>query len=247
MSGRDATPELSVVVPVRDEADSILPLVDEIVAALEGSLDYEIVYVDDGSVDTTADRLREAKGRTPRLRVVRHRRACGQSAALGTGFRAARAPWVATLDGDGQNDPADILALLALAKDPVRLVGGERKTRRDPWSRRVSSRVANAIRGRLLGDGGVDNGCGLKVIHRETFLALPFFDHMHRFLPALVLREGFEIRSVSVRHRPRTSGRSHYGLLDRLFAGVVDLLGVLWLSRRARTPEVEDGDECARP
>ena len=238
---RDPVP-LSVVVPVRNEAENILPLLAEIHAALERHGEFEVVYVDDGSRDATPSRLAEAQARYPRLRVLAHRDSCGQSAALMTGMRAARGDWVATLDGDGQNDPADIPKLLAARDGAARpgnlqLIAGYRRTRRDPWLKRLSSRIANAARSRLLGDATPDTGCGLKLVARAAYLELPFFDHMHRFLPALVQRNGGATLSVEVNHRPRTRGRSHYGLFDRLWVGIVDLLGVLWLKRRARRPE----------
>jgi glycosyltransferase involved in cell wall biosynthesis len=238
---------LSVVVPVRDEAGSIGPLVAEIDAALAGLADYEIVYVNDGSRDATAEALAQTQRAHPRLRVVHHAESCGQSAAIRSGVAAARFPWVATLDGDGQNDPADIPRLLeALApgrREPgLELVAGWRAERRDSWLRRVSSRVANAVRGSLLGDRTPDTGCGLKLFGRELFLALPWFDHMHRFLPALVLREGGVVRSVVVSHRERKAGRSKYGVHNRLWVGIVDLLGVMWLMRRARRPRIVSKD-----
>ncbi|NML16591.1 glycosyltransferase family 2 protein [Azohydromonas caseinilytica] len=238
----DFDSRVSVVVAVKDEADNIAPLIEEIHAALDGVAEFEVVYVDDGSTDATPARLAEAQRRFARLRVLRHRRACGQSTALATGIRAARHPWIATLDGDRQNDPADILALLARLAPGQRaprlaLIAGWRTTRHDSAVRKLSSRIANAVRGGLLGDRTPDTGCGLKVFPREVFLRLPFFDHMHRFLPALFLREGLEIASVPVRHRPRVAGRSKYGIANRLWVGLVDLLGVLWLQRRMKLPE----------
>ncbi len=245
---RDPVP-LSIVVPVRNEAENILPLLAEIHAALENQGEFEVVYVDDGSRDATPARLAEALARFPRLRVLVHRDNCGQSAALMTGVRAARGEWVATLDGDGQNDPADIPKLIA-ARDSARdsaahrgtlqLVAGYRRARRDTWLKRLSSRVANAVRSRLLGDATPDTGCGLKLFARAAYLELPYFDHMHRFLPALVQRNGGTTFSVEVGHRPRTRGRSNYGLFDRLWVGIVDLLGVMWLKRRARRPETSE-------
>jgi dolichol-phosphate mannosyltransferase len=232
-------PALSIVVPVHDEQDNIAPLLAELRAALDGQMDYEVLYVDDGSRDATAAMLREAAGAHPRLRVLTHARSFGQSAALMSGVRAARAPWIATLDGDGQNDPRDILRLYELVRAPdtqsdLALVVGHRRRRRDTWLKRVSSRVANAVRGGLLGDRTPDTGCGLKLVRREVYLRLPYFDHMHRFLPALVQAAGGETLSVAVNHRERLRGRSHYGLHDRLWAGIVDLIGVLWLRRRLR-------------
>ena len=241
--------QLSVVIPVRNEAENILPLLAEIHAALEGGGEFEVVYVDDGSSDETPARLAEAQRVHPRLRVLAHAESCGQSAALVTGFRAARGEWIATLDGDGQNDPADIPKLLA-ARDGagraanLQLVAGYRKKRQDTWLKRVSSRVANGVRSRMLGDATPDTGCGLKLILRSAVLELPVFDHMHRFLPALIQRNGGATLSVEVNHRPRTRGTSNYGMFDRLWVGIVDLFGVMWLQRRVRRPRVS---ERARP
>jgi len=235
--------ELSVVVPVHNEAENVRPLIGEIRAALDGVVEYEIVYVDDGSSDATPERLAEAAKDFPCLRVLRHRRQSGQSTALWTGVRHARAPWIATLDGDGQNDPADIPKLLALALDPDRkldLVAGHRVTRKDSATQRLASRIANGVRSRMLRDDTPDTGCGLKVFSRAVFLALPYFDHMHRFLPALVLRSGGRVRSVPVNHRPRQRGRSHYGINNRLWVGLVDIVGVMWLRRRTRLTEVDE-------
>ncbi len=233
------TPLLSVVVPVRNEASNIRPLIEEITAALAG-IAHEIVYVDDGSTDTTGAEL-AALTHTHPLRVLRHQQSCGQSTAVRTGVQAARGYWVATLDGDGQNDPADIPALLAHAQaahGPI-LVAGHRTKRRDSWKKRISSRIANKIRSGLLGDHTPDTGCGLKLFARELFLILPYFDHMHRFLPALAIRAGAEVVSVPVNHRPRERGVSNYGTIDRLLVGIPDLLGVAWLIRRAKRPQIE--------
>jgi dolichol-phosphate mannosyltransferase len=236
------SPVLSVVVPVHDEAENVTDLVEEIHTALEGVLDFETVFVDDASNDETPRRLLGLAQRFPRLRVLRHRRNAGQSTAISTGVRAARGRLIATLDGDGQTDPADIPELIArwrteggdsAGQGPL-LLAGWRSTRNDTWLRRLSSRIANGVRGRLLGDGTPDTGCGLKLFERETFLALPYFDHMHRFLPALVVRHGGRVISVPVRHRPRLRGRSHYGVWNRLWVGLVDLGGVMWLRRRTR-------------
>ncbi len=229
-------PLLSVVVPVRNEAANIVPLIDEIRDALAG-VAHEIVYVDDGSDDGTAEALSSVAAP---LVVRRHLRSCGQSAAIVTGVRAARGEWIATLDGDGQNDPADIPALLARAQGQTGmvLVAGHRTQRRDSRLKRLSSRAANGLRAALLGDGSPDTGCGLKVFRRAAFLELPAFDHMHRFLPALVIRAGGRVVSVPVNHRPRLRGVSKYGTIDRALVGIVDLAGVAWLQRRWKRPEV---------
>jgi dolichol-phosphate mannosyltransferase len=237
---------LSVIVPVRNEAENVEPLVREIVAALAPLRDFEIVYVDDGSDDATAAELARLRAEVTRLRSVRHARSCGQSTAIRTGVERARFPWIATLDGDGQNDPADIPRLLerlaaARPDENLHMLAGWRARRQDTWLRRVSSRVANAVRGSVLRDATPDTGCGLKVFSRDTFLRLPFFDHMHRFLPALVQRLGGRVESVVVSHRPRTRGRSKYGVHNRLWVGIVDLFGVAWLIRRGKRPDIVDG------
>ena len=245
------TPLLSIVVPVRNEGPNILPLIAEIRAALaaapDGPIAHEIVYVDDGSTDDTAQRLEEAAAQGAPLRALRHRTSCGQSAAIVTGVKAARGTWIATLDGDGQNDPADIPRLLARARAEAAgdastaavLVAGHRVQRRDGPVKRITSRLANGVRARLLRDATPDTGCGLKVFPRALFLELPHFDHMHRFLPALVLRQGGRVVSVPVNHRPRTRGRSNYGTLDRLAVSLFDLIGVAWLQRRWKRPAAE--------
>ena len=235
-------PLLSVVIPMRNEGPNVLPLLAEIEAALSGTR-YEVVCVDDGSSDDTAARLAEAMDRFP-LVALRHGRSCGQSAGVVSGVQAARAPWIATLDGDGQNDPADIPKLWARARaeaasGAVVLVAGHRVTRRDSGVKRVTSRIANAIRARLLGDATPDTGCGLKVFPRALFLDLPRFDHMHRYLPALVLRHGGRVVSEPVNHRPRTRGASNYGTLDRLAVSISDMMGVMWLQRRWKRPTAE--------
>jgi dolichol-phosphate mannosyltransferase len=253
---RRPVPEISVVITARDEADNIGPLLADVRAALEGVVDYEVVVVDDGSEDATPARLHDAAREFPRLRSARHRAPSGQSAAIWTGVRLARAPWIVTLDGDGQNDPADIPALLqardARCSEKLLFVNGHRRARQDTWVKRVSSRIANGVRRRVLGDGVPDAGCGLKLFPREAFLVLPYFDHMHRFLPALFRRSGGEVLSVPVRHRGRRHGRSHYGVRDRLWTGIVDMLGVLWLQRRARIPTLANensvsGEDDANP
>ena len=239
--------DVSVVIPVCNEQDNVLPLAREIHAALEGRYRYETIFVDDGSTDGTAEAVRVARrDGMPEIRLVRHSVRSGQSAAVATGVREARAPWIATLDGDGQNDPADIPNLLEAARNAasprLRLVMGNRTTRRDTWLRRLSSRVANGVRGWMLKDGTPDTGCGIKVFDRAVFMDMPRFNHMHRFMPALYQREGCEVVSVPVNHRERTRGKSKYGLHNRLWVGIVDLFGVMWLIRRA-SPRVRiDGD-----
>lgn len=228
---------LSVVVPVRNEAGNVEPLVSEIAAALAGLVAFEILYVDDGSDDATPAELLRLRERVPQLRVVRHARCCGQSAAIVTGVRRAQYPWIATLDGDGQNDPADIPKLLAARALPenrgVQLIMGNRKaSRRDTAFRKLQSSIANGVRSSLLGDGTPDTGCGIKLFLRDSFLELPRFDHMHRFLPALFQRHGARVISVPVGHRARTRGTSKYGMLNRLWVGIVDIAGVMWLRRR---------------
>jgi len=238
-------PALSVVVPAHNEAENLPSLLDEVRAALAGRVSYEVVVVDDGSSDDTAFLVAAMSKDFPELRVLRHREQCGQSAALLSGVRAARAPWIATLDGDGQNDPADIPRLWAMVEDPdrppdLKLIAGHRVRRRDGWLKRASSRIANGVRGRLLGDRTPDTGCGLKLFERQTLLAVPHFDHFHRFLPALIQRGGGRVISVEVGHRPRAGGRSHYGVHNRLWVGIVDLFGVMWLQRRAARPVAEE-------
>ncbi|HWD58719.1 MAG TPA: glycosyltransferase family 2 protein [Stellaceae bacterium] len=239
--------DLSIVIPVKNEAGNIAPLVGEIVAALDpAGIDYEIVYVDDGSDDQTARELARLQAGNARLRVVTHATSCGQSAAIRSGVKAARAPWIATLDGDGQNDPADIPSLWQIAKGhesgtapaPPLLIAGHRARRQDSWSKRRASRIANAIRRAMLHDDTPDSGCGLKLFPRALFLDLPYFDHMHRFLPALALREGGMVRSLPVNHRPRERGASKYGVFDRLWVGIGDLFGVMWLCRRKFLPVI---------
>ena len=247
--------DLSIVIPVKDEAGNIVPLVGEIVAALDPSgIDYEIIYVDDGSSDATPAEIARLQAGNRRLRRVRHAKSCGQSAAIRSGVKAARAAWIATLDGDGQNDPADIPALWQIARaapaDPPLLIAGHRARRQDSWSKRRASKIANAVRRAMLHDDTPDTGCGLKLFPRALFLDLPYFDHMHRFLPALVLREGGIVRSLPVNHRPRERGTSKYGVLDRLAIGITDLFGVMWLRRRQSRPamlEEKQELEAVRP
>jgi dolichol-phosphate mannosyltransferase len=234
-------PALSVVVPVRNEAGNIAPLVAEIAAALDRQWAFEVVYVDDGSSDGTAAELKRLDAQYPFLRCVRHARSCGQSAAVRSGVQAARAPLVVTLDGDGQNDPAFLPAIVrALEAGAPRtgLVAGQRVGRKASGFKKLQSRIANTVRGAVLRDGTRDTGCGLKAFRRDVFLALPYFDGLHRFLPALVRREGYDIVYVDVIDRPRHSGVSNYGFFDRLWIGIMDLAGVWWLVRRKKTTPV---------
>lgn len=238
---------ISVVVPVKNEQDNVEPLVREIASALSGCAEFEIIYVDDGSNDRTAQVLHGLKSEFPMLRVIAHRVSCGQSQAVATGVKHARYEWIATLDGDGQNDPSDIPALITALADPaqpanLQLLAGWRNKRQDTWIRKLSSKVANGVRSRFLKDNTPDTGCGLKVFARATFLELPHFDHMHRFLPALVQRNGGAVVSVPVNHRPRERGSSKYGIHNRLWVGIVDLFGVAWLQRRVRRPEIISAD-----
>jgi dolichol-phosphate mannosyltransferase len=235
--------DLAIVIPVLNEAESLALLLDEITSVLTGQTGYEIIVVDDGSTDATRDELSRRLERNPALRVVHHQTRCGQSAAIATGVDAARTRWVVTLDGDGQNDPSDIPRLyhtLREAPADVGLVIGHRTRRSDTLLKLLSSRIANRVRARVLGDDTPDSACGLKAFARETFMRLPRFDHMHRFLPALVRCQGRRILSVEITHRERTGGRSKYGLHNRLWVGIVDLLGVWWLKRRALRPVVEE-------
>ncbi len=235
----ERTVELSVVVPVKDEAENVALLAREIAAALKSEAAYEIIFVDDGSADATAAELVKLKKEIPMLRVVSHQRNLGQSAATRTGVCAARGAIIVTLDGDGQNDPADIPKLLSRFRTggkKLGMVSGVRAKRQDNFLRRLSSRVGNGVRRWILKDGATDVGCSLKAFRRDAFLALPYFDHIHRFLIALMLREGYDVQFVDVNHRPRLRGTSKYNLRNRLFVGLTDLMGVLWLKRRFRGP-----------
>ena len=232
------TPEISVVIPVHDEEGNVAALAREIARAFDGA-DYEMIFVDDASRDGTRDALLALKRELPALRVLSHAANAGQSRAVRTGALAARGAILVTLDGDGQNDPADAPRLVARLREGgpgLGLVGGVRLRRRDTWSKRVASRIANGVRQRILGDDSTDSGCGLKVLWRDVFLRLPYFDHMHRYLPALTHREGLGTAYLEVNHRPRGSGRSKYTNLDRLWVSLGDLMGVVWLINRGRRP-----------
>jgi dolichol-phosphate mannosyltransferase len=234
-------PTISVVVPVRNEADNILPLIGEITAALDGRWEYEIIYVNDGSTDTTGDRLAALMRARSNLRQIRHAKSSGQSAAVRTGVRFARGTIVTTLDGDGQNNPAflpDLIDAIERGGERVGLAAGQRVGRKDTGFKRIQSRVANGVRNAILRDGTRDTGCGLKAFRRDVFLSMPYFDGLHRFLPALVRREGYDIAYVDVTDRPRHSGVSNYGFFDRLWIGIMDLAGVWWLIRRKKSTPV---------
>lgn len=238
----DGQPRLSIVVPVRNEQGNIAPLVRDIETACAGIGAFELIYVDDGSSDGTAAALADLALTRPWLRVVRHAQSCGQSAAVRSGVRAARAPIVATLDGDGQNDPAFIPAMLTqleAAGASAGLVQGQRVGRKDTGFKRMQSRIANKVRGAILKDGTRDTGCGLKCFRRDAYLALPYFDALHRFMPALMVREGLTVLHHDVRDRQRLTGVSNYGFFDRLWVGILDLAGVWWLiRRRKRVPQI---------
>jgi glycosyltransferase involved in cell wall biosynthesis len=237
MSARTNEPRLSVVVPVRNEAPNVRPLLEEIERACAPLAPFEAIYVDDGSTDGTSDALSEARATRPWLRVLRHEASCGQSAAVRSGVSAARSDIIVTLDGDGQNDPAFIPALvkaLEIGGGEVALAAGQRVGRKDGPSKRLQSRIANGVRGRILRDGTRDTGCGLKAFRRDVYLRLPYFDALHRFMPALITREGYRVVHVDVVDRPRHAGQSNYGMFDRLWVGILDLAGVWWLIRRRR-------------
>jgi dolichol-phosphate mannosyltransferase len=227
-------PQLSVVIPILNEEGNIGPLIDEIDITLFGRLRFEVVIVDDGSTDGSSDEIDRIARQTGFVRTVTHQRRRGQSAAIRSGVKAAKAPVVAVLDGDGQNDPADIPKLYGPLKilPDIRMVVGQRARRRDSRIRLLSSRVANSVRNAVLKDGIRDTGCGIKAFYRDDFLELPAFDHMHRFLPALMQRAGRKVYSVTVNHRPRVRGESKYGVGDRLWVGITDLFGMMWLQKR---------------
>lgn len=237
-----SAPLVSVVVPIKNEAENIVPLITEIIAALTPVADFEILYIDDGSTDQSVAILQQTCATVPQLRILQHSQSCGQSAAVRTGVYAARGTIIATLDGDGQNDPADIPAMLARMQqaDSPALVAGQRLKRQDSFSKKLSSKIANSVRASLLKDDTADTGCGLKLFRRDVFLALPFFDHLHRYLPALVKREGLTIALMPVGHRPRVAGVTKYGVMNRLWVGIADLVGVMWLLRRRRLAKIAE-------
>lgn len=241
MSGEN--PEFSVVVPVFNERDNITPLVNEIVAALRGKHSFEIVYVDDQSKDDSFQVLKDLMGSVPELRVVQHIKQSGQSTAVRNGVKASRGLWIATLDGDGQNDPADIPKLIEArnkAAPEIKLFAGWRVNRKDTGSKRWASKIANSIRASFLKDETPDTGCGIKLFERAVFMDLPYFDHMHRYLPALVKRAGFQSVSVPVNHRERGSGVSKYNNLGRAWVGLKDLRGVAWLIKRSKVTGIKE-------
>jgi len=237
--------KLSVVVPVFNELENVGFLIEEIQATLNNIVSYEMIFIDDCSDDGTFEELIMIKNKVKTLRVLSHKRRSGQSAAVRSGVKAARGTLVATLDGDGQNNPSDIPSLLAAYEDPTNvasnvMICGQRANRRDSIIKRLSSRIANRIRSSLLGDSALDSGCGLKLFSVDDFMELPSFDHMHRFLPALVIRSGGKVISIKVSHRSRERGKSKYGVFDRLWVGIFDLFGMVWLKCRSINPEVNE-------
>jgi dolichol-phosphate mannosyltransferase len=241
VSSDNAVVAVSIVVPVRNEAENVAPLIAEIAAALDGRWPYEIIYVNDGSTDATAERITAVMEQRANLRQLHHEKSSGQSAAVRSGVRAARGGIVATLDGDGQNNPAflpDLIAAIENGGSRIGLAAGQRVGRKDTAFKKLQSRIANGVRNAILRDGTRDTGCGLKAFRRDAFLMLPYFDGLHRFLPALVRREGYEVAYVDVIDRPRRSGVSNYGFFDRLWIGIMDLVGVWWLIRRKRSTPV---------
>jgi len=236
--------KISVVVPVHNETDNVQTLIAEIHQALSGQDAYEMIFVDDGSTDDTGAKLQRAMQEYPALRVLKHQRSCGQSRAVHSGVVAAQFPWIATLDGDGQNDPADIPNLISAlqeqGEDNLWMLAGFRHRRNDTGWRKFSSKFANGIRQAILHDDTPDTGCGLKLFRRDKFVSLPYFDHIHRFLPALIQMAGGRVISVKVNHRSRNFGQSKYGTLDRLMVGIVDILGVIWLKKRHSLPVIEE-------
>jgi dolichol-phosphate mannosyltransferase len=238
-AGEPAGPRFSIVVAVFNEAENVAPVTAEIINAARPLGDFELIYVDDGSDDATPERLRLLRARDGAIRLLRHDQRCGKTAALITGISAARAKWIVTMDGDGQDDAAEIPRLLEpawAAGEPSPLVAGIRTTRRDRWSRRLATKLANGLRQKLLRDGCPDTACGLKAFRRDVFLRLPAFEGMHRFLPALFQTFGHPLVCIPVNHRPRLAGQSKYTNLGRAVVGVADMLGMIWLRRRTRLP-----------
>jgi len=239
IAGEAAGPRFSIVVAVFNEAENVVPVTAEIIAAARPVGEFELIYVDDGSDDATAESLRVLRAREGAIRLLRHDRRCGKTAALITGITAARAKWIVTMDGDGQDDATEIPRLLERAwasGEPSPLVAAIRTTRRDRWSRRLATKLANGIRQKLLRDGCPDTACGLKAFRRDVFLRLPAFEGMHRFLPALFQTFGHPLVCVPVNHRPRLAGQSKYTNFGRAIVGVSDTLGMIWLRRRTRLP-----------
>ena len=230
--------DVSIIIPARDEVGNLPALLDEIHQVMGGYAGhYEVIVVDDGSRDGTWALLSDRARTDTTLRPFRHADSAGQSTSIWQAAQRARGRWLATLDGDGQNDPADLPRLLQYARHMnLELVSGYRSRRKDTRFKRFCSRTANAVRSALLRDETPDTGCGLKVISRQAFLRLPYFDHMHRYIPALIQSQGGRCESLPVNHRPRVAGESHYGLNNRLWAGLLDLMGVMWLKKRCRLP-----------
>ncbi len=250
MSVATAKPQLSIVIPVVDEAENIASVFAELQGKLARHGGYEVVFVDDGSRDSTVEEIQQLIAEHPHVRLVRHRGNCGKSAALITGATAARADWVVNMDGDGQNDPDDLWRLVeasrrADAPADLLLVAGQRRKRNDTRLKQISSRVANRVRRGITGDPTPDAACGLKLYRRDVFLQLPRFDNMHRFLSALFLRHGGSVVSVLVEDRPRAAGQSKYGFFDRLWVGIADLFGVMWLQRRRLRADLLDDQDLS--
>jgi dolichol-phosphate mannosyltransferase len=239
-TGTAGDPRFAVIIAVFNEAENVAAVTEDVLRAAAPLGAFELVYVDDGSNDATADRLQALRATDPSIRVLRHDRRCGKSAALVTGIMAARAPWIVTMDGDGQNSADDVPRLLELAwagGEPSPLVAGIRTRRHDPWARRFATKFANGLRQALLDDHCPDTGCGLKAFRRDVFLRLPVFEGMHRFLPALFQAYGHPLVCSPVTHRPRLAGRSKYTNFGRAVVGLSDTLGVIWLRRRTRLPQ----------
>jgi dolichol-phosphate mannosyltransferase len=233
---------ISIIIPVHNEAENIGQLIGEI-GMLSLNYSYQIVVVDDASYDNTYAVLSEIKMNMPHLKIIRHKEKYGQSAAIATGVAHADGELIVTMDGDGQNDPADIPGLIStlLSNKRCRMVVGYRKRRKDSYWRNITSKIANQVRSALLKDHTPDTGCGLKIFYKSSFTSLPFFDHMHRFLPALIQMQGGEVISEEVKHRTREHGKSNYGTLDRMWAGIIDLMGVYWLRLRSKKVLFREG------